>query len=117
MSKTITESQKDKFNGQYAGRLLKKYPDKVPVIFLPSSNAPSIDKRKFLIPRDLLISQLNYIVRQKIELSPEKALFLHFGNKGNIMPNANMLLSEAYELYKEKDGILYSTYSLENTFG
>lgn len=113
MNKAITESQKD----QHVVKLLKKYPDKVPLIFLPSSNAPAIDKRKFLIPRDLLVSQLNYIVRQKITLTPEKALFLYFGNKGNIMTSGNMLLSEAYELYKEKDGILYATYSLENTFG
>jgi hypothetical protein len=28
-----------------------------------------------------------------------------------------MLLSEAYENFKDKDGILYATYSIENTFG
>ena len=114
MIKTTSESRKDNFNKEYTDKLLKKYPDKVPVIFLAASNAPSIDKRKFLIPRDLLISQLIYVVRKKITLSHEKALFF---NIGKFIPNANMLISEAYELYKEKNGILYITYSIENTFG
>jgi GABA(A) receptor-associated protein len=114
MNKTIMEKQKDNFNKEYTDKLIKKYPDKVPVIFLSASNTPSIDKKKFLIPRDLLISQLMYIIRKKINLTPEKALFL---NINNFMPSSNMLISEAYELYKEKNGILYVIYSTENTFG
>jgi GABA(A) receptor-associated protein len=114
MRKTLMESQKDNFNKEYTDKLLKKYPDKVPVIFLHATNSPSIDKKKFLIPRDLTISQLMYIVRKKIDITPEKALFL---NINNFIPNSNMLISEAYELYKEKNGILYVTYSIENTFG
>jgi GABA(A) receptor-associated protein len=114
MNKITIENQKGNFNKEYTDKLLKKYPDKVPVIFLNSSNSPFIDKRKFLIPRDIIISQLIYIVRKKINLSPEKAIFL---NINNFMPSSNMLISEAYELYKEKNGILYITYSSENTFG
>jgi len=102
------------FDKEYTDKLLKKYPEKVPVIFLTGANIPSIDKRKFLIPRDLRISELMYVIRKKINISPEKALFL---NINNVMPSSNMLVSEAYELYKEKNGILYLTYSTENTFG
>jgi GABA(A) receptor-associated protein len=102
------------FDKEYTDKLLKKYPEKVPVIFLTTSNIQSIDKRKFLIPRDIRISELMYVIRKKINITPEKALFL---NINNVMPSSNMLLSEAYELYKEKNGILYLTYSTENTFG
>lgn len=112
------KSQKDKVSvdySQYVSKILRKYPDKVPVIFMPSGNVPEIDKRKFIIPRDLLVSQLSYIVRQKIKLSPEKAMYLFFGK--NNLASSNMLLSEVYENYKDKDGILYATYSIENTFG
>lgn len=101
--------------GQYVSKILKKYPDKVPVIFIPSKNAPDIDKRKFIIPRDLMVSQLYHIVRQKIKLEPEKGMFIFFG-KNNIA-SSNMILSEVYENYKDKDGILYATYSIENAFG
>lgn len=112
------ESLKDKVNtdySQYVSKILRKYPDKVPVIFIPSNGAPNIDKRKFIIPRDLLVSQLSYIVRQKIKLEPEKGMYIFFG-KNNIA-SSNMLLSEVYEKYKDKDGVLYATYSIENTFG
>ena len=96
-------------------KILAKYPDKVPVIFNNNSDAPPLDKRKFIVPRDLQVSQLLYIIRQKIKLQPEKGLFLYFSK--NNMVNSNMLLSEAYENFKDKDGILYATYSIENTFG
>lgn len=112
------ESLKDNVNnnyGQYVSKILRKYPDKVPVIFTPSDGAPNIDKRKFIMPRDLMVSQLTYIVRQKVKLDPEKGMYIFFG-KNNIA-SSNMLLSEVYERYRDKDGVLYATYSIENTFG
>ncbi len=114
MSKKGEEVSKETFNKEYVAKLLKKYPEKVPVIFIPGSGTPTIDKRKFLIPRDLLVSQLIYIIRQKIMLKAEQAIFLRFGNN---IPNTNSLLSEAYEMYKDENGMLYATYCTENTFG
>jgi len=118
MDKTKKEHQKDKvniINIEYVSKLLTKYPDKIPVIFIPSSNTPEIDKRKFIIPRDLLVSQLIYIIRQKIKIEPEKAIFLFFGK--NYVASSNMMMSEVYDKYKDKNGILYVSYSIENTFG
>lgn len=117
MERTKKESRKDNvnsINSEYVLKLLRKHPDKVPVIFIPSSNTPEINKRKFIIPRDLLVAQLLYIIRQKIKLEPEKAIFLFFGNH---TVSTNMIMSEVYERYKDKDGILYVNYSTENTFG
>ncbi len=115
MNRTSTESSKDNSIGVYASKLLIKYPDSVPVIFDCSPGSPPMDKKKYVIPRDLLVSQLVHIVRKKIKLSPEKSIFVYF-NK-NYMASSNMLLSEVYENFKDKDGILYVTYSIENTFG
>jgi GABA(A) receptor-associated protein len=98
-----------------AKKILMKYPDKVPVIFSNSPGTPPIDKRKFIMPRDLQISQILYIIRKKIKLEPHQGIFLYFGK--NNMANSNLLLSEVYELFKDKDDILYATYSIENTFG
>ena len=114
MAKRNEELQKQPYNTEYVAKLLKKHPDKIPVVFTPGSNTPMIDKRKFLMPRDLTFSQLIHIVRQKILLSPEKAIFLQIEK---VMPNSNMLLSEVYELYKDKNGVLNVTYCSENTFG
>ena len=115
MERIVRESSKHDTIKSYASKILSKYPDKVPVIFKSSNLSPQLDKRKFIIPRDLQVSQLLYIIRQKVKLHPEKGLFLFFG-KNNIA-NTSMLLSEAYENFKDKDGILYATYSIENTFG
>jgi len=118
MNRTGRESSKENPNKSYASnasKILSKYPDKVPVIFNSANGAPQLDKRKFIMPRDLQVSQLLYIIRQKVKLQPEKGLFLFFG-KNNIA-NTNMLLSEVYENFKDNDGILYATYSIENTFG
>jgi GABA(A) receptor-associated protein len=118
MYRITKESQKDNINSintEYISKLLRKHPDKVPVIFIPTNNAPEIDKRKFVIPRDLLVSQLLYIIRQKIKLEPEKAIFLFF--EKNITVSSNMIMSEVYEKYKDKNGVLYVNYSTENTFG
>lgn len=96
-------------------KMLKKYPDKVPVIFRPSKISDSeISKQKFLVPRDITISELIYIVKKRISIPPEKAIFIYIDT---IMPNLNSIVSENYEKYKNKDDILYISYSIENTFG
>jgi GABA(A) receptor-associated protein len=118
MSKTLSNSQTENNNTLFktnVSKILRKYPDKIPVIFNKAPNAPDIDKKKYIIPRDLQVSQLIFIVRKKIDISPEKAIFIFFGK--NNLAHSNMLLSEVYEKYKDKDDILYATYSIENTFG
>lgn len=118
MNKTLSNSQIENNSTLFKtniSKILRKYPDKIPVIFNKGPNAPDIDKKKYIIPNDLQVSQLIYIIRKKIEISPEKAIFIFFGK--NHMVQSNMLLSEVYEKHKDKDDILYATYSIENTFG
>jgi GABA(A) receptor-associated protein len=118
MNRKDKDLEKITYNKDYVFKLYKKHPDKIPVIFTPINNSPMIDKRKFLIPRDLLVIQVNSIIRQKIKLDPIQALYIYFGNSKNPqLPSANTLISEAYEKYKDENGILYVSYSLENTFG
>jgi GABA(A) receptor-associated protein len=40
------------------------------------SNVPLIDKKKYLVPQDLSIGQFMYVVRKRIKISPEKAVFI-----------------------------------------
>ena len=97
-------------------RILTKYPDRVPVIILRGSKeVPKIDRQKYLVPCDLAISGLMYIVRQRIKLSPEKSLYFFIND--TVMPATATLVSAMYEDYKDKDGFLYITYCGETTFG
>ena len=45
----------------------------------PKSQVPDIDKRKFLVPNDISVAQFMWIIRKRIQLPSEKALFLFVG--------------------------------------
>ena len=101
-----------------SSRVLNKFPDRIPIICERSLNAskdcPYIDRKKYLVPRDLTMGQLIYVIRKRLKLSSEKALFLIVNN--NILSSAQ-ILGSAYHRYKDPDGFLYVTYTFENTFG
>ena len=97
-------------------RILAKYPDRIPVIVEnhSNSNIPNIDKCKFLVPTDLTVGQFVYVVRKRIKLEPEKAIFLFINDT---LPPTSQFMSSIYEESKKEDGFLWVTYSGENTFG
>ena len=96
-------------------KVLTKYPDRIPIIVeCIDDKLPKIDKNKFLVPKDLNIGQFQYVVRKRINLNQELALFFFINE---ILPSTHQILSSVYEEYKDKDGFLYISYSGENTFG
>lgn len=106
-------------NGQKdeIARVLLKYPDRVPVFIKRTKNKdniPDIDKHKYLIPREMTVAQVVYIIRKRILLKPEQALFVYV--KNTLPPNSSMI-ETIYHKYKDDDGFLYINYSTENTFG
>ncbi|GMH24985.1 hypothetical protein Nepgr_026828 [Nepenthes gracilis] len=99
-----------------AARIREKYPDRIPVIVEKAerSDIPDIDKKKYLVPADLTVGQFVYVVRKRIKLGAEKAIFIFVKN---ILPPSAAMMSAIYEEHKDEDGFLYMTYSGENTFG
>lgn len=97
-------------------RVRQRYPDRVPVIVERGRDAsvPHIDKVKYLVPLDLTMGQFCFVVRKRISLPAERALFLMIGS--NLAPSS-ALVTNVYEEHKDKDGFLYMTYAGENTFG
>ncbi|KAH9788411.1 Autophagy-related protein 8f [Citrus sinensis] len=123
-----------------AERIREKYPDRIPVIVEKAerSDIPTIDKKKYLVPADLTVGQFVYVIRKRIKLSAEKAIFIFVDNvlpPTGIASNGYMLfhsllsqylkyfyfagaiMSTIYDEKKDEDGFLYVTYSGENTFG
>ena len=103
---------------KYSRRILGKYPDCVPVIIRKcptDKNIKQIEKERYLIPKNLNVTEIVYIIRKHINLKPEQAIFIFIAN-GTLMPN-NVPISEIYNTYKADDGILYIVYRSENTFG
>ncbi|KAL5209430.1 hypothetical protein ABZP36_005053 [Zizania latifolia] len=70
-------------------------------------------KRRYLFRADLTVGQFVYVVRKRIKLSPEKAIFVFVKNT---LPPTASLMSAIYEESKDEDGFLYMTYSGESTF-
>jgi GABA(A) receptor-associated protein len=99
-----------------ASRIREKYPDRIPVIVERSknSNISDIDKKKYLVPKDLTIGQFVFVIRKRIKISPEEAIFIFINNT---LPPTSSVLSEIYEEHKNEDGFLYINYSGESTFG
>ena len=97
-------------------RIMNKYSHRTPVIVEKAKNCEldDIDKKKFLVPNDLTMSQFIYIIRKRIKIKPEQAIFL---TVNNCLPESNAQIIQVYNKHKDEDGFLYVVYSSENTFG
>ncbi|XP_053089382.1 gamma-aminobutyric acid receptor-associated protein-like 1 [Pangasianodon hypophthalmus] len=97
-------------------RVRAKHPDKIPVIVerAARSRAPELDKKKYLVPSDLTVGQLCFLIRQRVCIRPEEALFFFVKNS---LPPSSSPLSVVYEEHHEKDLFLYLTYSNESVYG
>ncbi|KAF9321437.1 ubiquitin-like protein atg8 [Podila horticola] len=115
---TSAFQQKHPFEARKAesARIRQKYPDRVPIICEKADKADiaTIDKNKYLVPADLTVGQFMYVIRKRIELSSEKAIFIFVDE---VLPPVAALISSLYEEYRDDDGFLYFTYSGESTFG
>jgi GABA(A) receptor-associated protein len=99
-------------------KILTRYPDRVPIIcersLLATQDCPIIDKRKYLVPRMYTMGEFLVVIRKRLKLPREKAIFLFVNGA---FPSTTSLIGDIYYRYKDKDGYLYISYSQENTFG
>ena len=96
-------------------RIIDKYPDKIPIIVETNDKElPPLLKNKYLVPKDLTFGQFIYVIRGKLNLPPEKALFLFVNNT---IPSTSTLIETVYDKQKAKDNFLYISVNSENTFG
>jgi len=101
-----------------AESILIKYEDRVPIILEKCPNTttilPDVDKNKYLVPKELNMSQFCHVVRKRMKLPPEQALFFFINNTiiGGQKP-----IGKLYEEFKDEDSFLYIVFSSENTFG
>lgn len=72
-------------------------------------------QKKYLVPSDLTCGQFLYVVRKRLRIAPNEALFL-LTSEGTV-PSSSSLVSDLYREQKDDDGFLYLTYCGENVFG
>ena len=98
-------------------RIREKYPERLPIIVERHStalNVPEIDSNKFLVQDDLTFGQMVYVIRKRVEIPSDQAMY--FFVNGKVMP-FNKLIFDIYDNNQSKDGFIYLTYSGESTFG
>lgn len=96
-------------------RVCEKLNSHIPVIMEHGSrDTPYIDKEKYLVPRDLTVMQLSFVVRKRLELKGSDALFLLVDK--TLCPMTR-LVGDMYDGHRDPDGFLYVTYTTENAFG
>lgn len=79
-----------------------------------ASSIPDIDKNKYLVPGDLTVAQFLCLIRKRIKLSNDQALFIYV--KGTL-PATSAMFSTIYAECKDEDGFLYVQYTGESSFG
>ncbi|ETN65982.1 gaba(a) receptor-associated protein [Anopheles darlingi] len=97
-------------------KIRRKYPDRVPVIVekAPKARIDDLDKKKYLVPSDLTVGQFYFLIRKRIHLRPEDALFFFVNN---VIPPTSATMGSLYHEHHEEDYFLYIAYSDENVYG
>jgi len=107
--------------------ILARNPNRIPIICLPGLNSTMkpLDKKKFLVPRDLTFSQFIYVIRSRMksesiqDIQNKEAIYLYYRDNKNKMciPNPSTIMSYIYEENMSEDKCLYVYYDKENMFG
>ena len=99
-----------------SSNVLKKHPDRIPVIIEKyyKSSLQDINRKKYLVPNDMTVGQLMYVIRKSIKLHENKAIFIFINN---ITPPTSLLISTLYKNNKDEDNFMYVLYDEESVFG
>jgi len=73
-----------------------------------------LTKKKFLVPYELTMGEFLHVIRKRMRLNAQDALFL-FVNEQIITGSA--IIGHIYEALRDPDGFLYIYYAKESTFG
>merc|ERR1711934_1019048 len=76
--------------------------DRVPVIVekAPKARIGDLDKKKYLVPSDLTVGQFYFLIRKRISLRPEDALFFFVNN---VIPPTSATMGSLYQEHHEED--------------
>jgi GABA(A) receptor-associated protein len=98
-------------------RIISKYPERIPVIVQRSEHdnkLNDLEKYKFLVPKSITMGMFQNIIRKRIKIKSEIAMFIFIDNQ--LMCGSDTMGS-IYEKHKGDDEFLLVNYTGENTFG
>ena len=77
--------------------------------------APKLDRNKYLVPQDITMGEFMFVIRKRMNLSPEKSIYMFVGNES--LAPVSHTMGMIYDHHKDNDQFLYIRYSSESTFG
>lgn len=93
----------------------QKYPDRIPVLVdRARKEDPKLDKNKYLCPTDLTLGQFVNVIRKRLKVGPEQALYFFVG-RNTLVPLGHCMTQVFAE--HAVDGFLEIKYCKESTFG
>ena len=97
-------------------KVIEEHPGKIGVICekAPKSKIADIEKTKYLINEEFNLTQFTSIIRKKLNMDKEDALFFLVNGKKSLTGTDTML--EIYKKYKDED-FLYIAYAAEEVWG
>lgn len=93
--------------------VLRRYPDRIPVNIDKESDF-DINRRKYLIPKDMTIAQFSIYIRNRLKLKPSEALFTLIGG---VLPPNSCDFGTLYNTRNSTDNMIHVVLKRENTFG
>ena len=98
-------------------KVKREHPGKICIICekAPKSHILDIEKSKYLVKNDVTLNQFSLMIRKKLKIEKEQALFFLINGKKSLSGNDSML--SIYNKYKDEDGFLYVAYAAEEVWG
>ncbi|CAD5217415.1 unnamed protein product [Bursaphelenchus okinawaensis] len=98
--------------------LFRRQPGKVPVVFIPYFAEKTLNHmkiNKFLIDDTQAVSYLYALVRSRLKIKKNEAIFLMVGGTNLVLQSVP--IGALYQTMQADNGILYVTYCSQPTFG
>lgn len=144
MDEPLNKINKSEFTRKKVELLLKKYPDRLPIIISSSSIKIKNMHKRFIVPSDMTIAQFMLTLRQKIALGETEGIFIFIKPSKNesdspapiesesepkqeteikytsgkdILVSPTSSISSLYKEYKDNNLVLNLYFEKENVFG
>ena len=98
-------------------KVMQTNPGKIAIICEkdPRSRIADIEKSKYLVKNDISLNQFTLMIRNRLKIEKEAALFLLVNGKKSLTGDDSM--QDVYNKFKSEDGFLYIAYASEVVWG
>ena len=120
----INNIESPQFTRKKIEMLIKKYPDRVPIL-ISSLSHKTHGINRFIVPIDMTVASFMSLLRKKVELASTETIFIFVKNNKtdssisttDVIAPTSATLGTLYEQYKDDKLVLNLLYEKENVFG